>query len=141
MVGFVIATHGSLSKGLLDAVELIAGKQDNIKTVSLDHGDSVEGYTQNFENAIKSANTGKGVLVFLDFFGGTPSNVAASYLKEEGISFVLGVNLPMILEVLYLRDSIELKEMEEKCVNTGRQSIAKLSDKFRDLKLEFKNDF
>lgn len=141
MVGIVIATHGTLSEGFLNALELIAGKQENIETVSLNHDDSVEGYTLSFETAIKNVDTGRGVLVFLDFFGGTPSNVAASYLREKDISFVLGVNLPMLLEIIYLRTSKNQEELENKCVIAGKESIEKLKNKFGNLTNGFKNDF
>lgn len=141
MVGFVIATHGRLSEGLLNAIELIAGKQENIETVSLVHGDSVEDYRLRFDNAIKKVDSGAGVLVFLDFFGGTPSNIAINYYEDKNILCILGVNLPMLIEVLHMRSSMDVNELEDICINAGRSSIEKLSKKFGSVDNKFENDF
>lgn len=74
MVGVVIATHGSLCTGLMSAIELIIGQQSQVETVSLCHGDGIDEFHDRVNAAIEKADSGNGVIGFVDFLGGSPAN-------------------------------------------------------------------
>ncbi len=74
MVGVLIATHGGFAEGILNAVELIAGKQEGVKTIGLFHGDGIDEFSDKVQTAYEELDDGDGVLVFVDIFGGSPSN-------------------------------------------------------------------
>jgi PTS system mannose-specific IIA component len=73
---------------------------------------------------IKGLNHGQGVLVLTDMFGGTPSNLSLSFLKEKSVEVLTGVNLPMVVAVAQDRDRLTLSELGEKAQQAGRRSIA-----------------
>jgi PTS system mannose-specific IIA component len=127
MTGIVIVTHGKLGEGLLDAIYLIAGPQKQIEEVALLEEDSVELLKDKILTAIRKVDSGSGTIVFVDMFGASPSN-AAAYLINENIEVVTGVNLPMILEIINLRDSMSLIELTNTAMNAGKESIKNLSE-------------
>jgi PTS system mannose-specific IIA component len=124
MIGIIIASHGDFSKGILDAMEIIIGKQENIKTLILKEGVSPESLFKDYEEAVLELDDGDGVLFLLDLFGGTPSNVAGrlSYNKTN-IEVVTGVNLPMLLEVVTQRKFKNLHELAVLALSAGRKGI------------------
>jgi len=125
MIGILIATHGELSKGLVDAVELIMGEQEKIDTVSLKHGDDITGFGEKIKEKIEQLDNGKGVLVFTDIFGASPFNQSAQQKRTlESIEFriISGVNLPMLLEVISLRDN-SIADVYAQLIQTGKESI------------------
>jgi PTS system mannose-specific IIA component len=129
MVGILIVTHGNLGLELLKSAELIIGKQTNTYSLGIFHGDSIEEFNKEVMKYIKILDGGKGVLVFTDLYGGSPSNVIALSQREiQSTKFecVTGVNLPMILEALTIRDSIELSLLKEHCMEIGHQGIKDL---------------
>jgi PTS system mannose-specific IIA component len=131
MVGIVIVTHGKFADGLLDAVHLIAGLQEKIEQISLKEGDSVELLKSRISETVKNLDDGDGVLVFVDMFGASPCNAAAA-LFQEHVEVVTGVNLRMILEILNLRTSVQLKELADIAMEAGKESIKNLTDMVRD---------
>ena len=110
MIGILIVTHGNFGTELLKSAELIIGKQDNVKTLGLNHGDNVEELCDRVCESIKELDSGDGVLVFTDLFGGSPSNVVARNMEHLNFYSLTGVNLPMLIEALDSRDNIELEE-------------------------------
>jgi mannose PTS system EIIA component len=99
MIGGVIVTHGQLATELLSAAETIVGEINHITAVSIGWHDDVEVARQEIERAIQRVNTGGGVLLMTDMFGGTPTNLAASFLGGEvPVEVVTGVNLPMVIK-------------------------------------------
>lgn len=131
MVGIVIVTHGKLGEGLLDAVSLIAGPQEQIEKVMLLEGDSVELLKDKILEAVKKVDSGNGVMIFVDMFGASPSN-AAAYLINENVEIVTGVNLPMILEIINLRESKSLEELALISINAGKDSVKSLTEIVRN---------
>ena len=118
MIGGVIVTHGQLANELLSAAETIVGEIDQITAVSIGWHDDVEVARQEIERAIQRVNTGSGVLLMTDMFGGTPTNLAASFLGGAlPVEVVTGVNLPMVI----------------KCAEQGEdESLAGLATRVRD---------
>jgi len=103
MVGIVVATHGQLAAELLRTAEGIVGPVPGAVAVSVDASTSVEEARARLATAIhKVGADGDGVLVLTDMFGGTPANLALTFLDEQ-IEVVTGVNLPMILKLATAR--------------------------------------
>lgn len=118
----LIVTHADFGEGLLRAAEMIVGRQEGVKTLSLYEGESLEGFRDKVREAILSLEGG--VLVMLDLFGGTPANAAALNLQERKFECVAGVNLPMLLEVLLNRDRLSLPELADLALKSGAAGIA-----------------
>lgn len=110
MIGILITTHGNLGSELIKAAELIKGKLEGVIHVSVDQEKGMEEIKKEISTAIKKLDKGKGVLILTDLFGGTPSNISLSFLKEGKLEVVTGVNLPMLLKVYEKRQEMNLKE-------------------------------
>ena len=130
MVGMLIVTHGRLGEGLLDAMQMIAGPQEKVDSVSLKEGDSIDELKERILNAVKILDDGSGVLVFVDMFGASPSN-AAAYLLNENVEVITGVNLPMLLEIVSFRESSSLQELSANAMTAGVESIKNLTQLLR----------
>ena len=128
VVGILLVTHGNLGRELLNTCELIMGKQQNVITLSLKYGDSVEKLRQDVKRSIQVLNHGRGVLVLTDLFGGSPSNVVAHNMRELDFKCLSGVNLPMLIEAFNFRDSCNLDELIEKTYKAGSDGIKNLGE-------------
>lgn len=124
MIGAVIVTHGLLARELLDAAERIVGRTDGIRAVSMDWDDDVADARQEIEAAIKDVDGGRGVLVFTDMFGGTPTNVSLAFLEQDSVEIITGVNLPMIIKLTTIQSSdSSLLEVAQELRERGQNSI------------------
>jgi len=128
MIGIVVAAHGKMSKGLIGTSKLIVGHAENITSVDLLEGEGPESLREKLQKAIKSLDSGEGVMVLLDLYGGTPSNVSVLLTRELNVEVVSGVNLPMLLEVIIKRKSKSLKELRHVAVNAGREGIRSINE-------------
>lgn len=122
MVGVLIITHGNLGRELINAAEMIKGRLDGVIFVSVDSVKGVEDLKKEITTAIKRLDTGDGVMILTDLFGGTPSNISLSFLKEGKIEVVTGVNLPMLLK-LDARNEKKLSEFASFIRDYGRKNI------------------
>ena len=129
MVGIVVASHGSLATGMLDALVLLSGEQPAIQAIGLQRGDSPDAFKDKVEVAINSVDEGDGVLALVDLFGGTPSNAVAQLLGRDDLNAVAGVNLPMLLSVVFSRDEMDLKALTEEAVRASRDSVVDIRQK------------
>jgi len=127
MVGVLVITHGDLGQELIKAAELIKGKYDGVLPVSVDSNKGVEDIKKEITSAIKKVDKGEGVLILTDLFGGTPSNIALSFLKEGKVEVVTGVNLPMLLK-LDIRKEKNLTELSYFIKDYGRKNISLASE-------------
>ena len=96
LVGGLVVTHGQLGQELVAAAETIVGETLSIVAVSIGWNDDVAESQRKIEVAVQKVDTGKGVIILTDMFGGTPSNLALPLLKKGELEIVTGVNLPMI---------------------------------------------
>ncbi len=110
MIGVLITTHGELGSELIKAAELIKGSMKGVLHISVDQTKGLEEIRKEISTAIKKLDQGKGVLILTDLFGGTPSNVSLSFMKEGKVEVVTGVNLPMLLKISDVREKMPLKE-------------------------------
>ena len=124
MIGLLIISHCDLGKELLKAAEFIVGRLETADAISITQTSESGEILKAISKKIKELNQGQGVLVLTDMFGGTPSNLSLSFLKEESVEVLTGVNLPMVVAVAQDRDRLTLSELGEKAQQAGRRSIA-----------------
>jgi len=122
MIGIVIVTHGRLAEEFIHATEHVVGPQKNIRAVCIAPNDKDE-RRQDILDAVAAVNTGKGVIVLTDMFGGTPSNLAISMLQEGKVEVIAGVNLPMLIKLASVRDKYDLAAAVAAGQEAGRKYI------------------
>src|ERR1035437_6372859 len=110
MIGVLITTHGNLGNELIKAAESIKGKLNGVMHVCVEQTKGVEDLKKEIGNAIKKLDKGKGVLILTDLFGGTPSNISLSFLKEGKVEVVTGVNMPMMMKLTEVKGEMTLSE-------------------------------
>src|SRR5687767_13771658 len=98
-IGAVIISHGQVANELLSAAELVVGELSHIRAVSIGWHDDVDAAKEEITRSIESVTSSAGVLLLSDMFGGTPTNIAATFLADENVEVVTDVNLPMVLKV------------------------------------------
>ena len=99
MIGIVIVSHGRLAAELQAAMEHVVGVQQQVATVCIGSDDNIEARRTEIAEKMAAVNTGAGVIVLTDMFGGTPSNLAVSQLGSVGSELISGVNLPMLVKL------------------------------------------
>ena len=122
-VAGVVVTHGHLANELLAAAETIIGPIRHITAVSIGWHDDVDAASDEIERAITRISEGRGVLLLTDMFGGTPTNIAAMFLKEGEVEVVTGVNLPMVIKLAGQTGEETLGEIAERVRDQGREGI------------------
>jgi PTS system mannose-specific IIA component len=123
MIGVLITTHGNLGSELIRATELIKGSLKGVNHVSVDQTKGVEEIKKEISVAIKKLDQGQGVLILTDLFGGTPSNISLSFLKEGKLEVLTGVNLPMLLKISDSREGMILKDFASYLKDYGKKNI------------------
>ncbi len=122
-VGLLVVTHENLASELVRATRKIVGEVQHFEAVSIGWNDDVADARQKVENAIRSVKRKEGVLVLTDMFGGTPTNISLSFLKQDQVEIVTGVNLPMLIKFFNLEPDLTLRQMAERIRDKGRESI------------------
>ncbi len=121
-------THGHLGHELVAAAEMIAGEISHIKAVTVGWHDDVNDAQSEIEKHISEVESGSGVLIFTDMFGGTPSNIALSFHNPGKVEILTGVNLPMIIKIANQKEGDTLESLARVVRDQGRTSIAMASD-------------
>ena len=104
MIGVLVITHGNLGNELIKVAGLIKGPLEGTLSISVDASRGLDDLRKEITASIRKVDSGSGVLVLTDLFGGTPSNVSLAFLKEGKVEVVTGVNLPMLLKVPDVRE-------------------------------------
>ncbi|MBW1980413.1 MAG: PTS sugar transporter subunit IIA [Deltaproteobacteria bacterium] len=128
MVGLLVVTHRDLAQELIATAELIVGEIDNCVGLSVQPDVPVDDLRRQMHQAIDQVNSGDGVIVLTDMFGGTPSNLSLSFLNQQGIEVVTGVNLPMLIKLATARQDSEVGELAKLIKDYGRRSISLASE-------------
>lgn len=123
MIGLVIVTHGALAIELRRATEHVVGPMEQVETVCIGADDDLEQASNVIRSAVESANTGKGVLLLTDMFGGTPSNLSIAMLKDGEVEVIAGVNLPMLIKLSQAREEQTLEDAAQTAKDAGRRYI------------------
>ena len=124
MIGLLIVTHCDLGTEFLKAAEFIIGRIDLVDTISITQSLDSDHIRKTIGEKIAALNQGNGVLILTDMFGGTPSNLSLSFLKDEQVEVLTGVNLPMIIAFVQNRSDLNLKELAEKAQKAGKVGIS-----------------
>lgn len=119
----LIISHCDLGKEFLRAAELILGRLEATDSIAITQTTESEEILREISKKIAALDQGQGVLVLTDMFGGTPSNLSLSFLNNEMIEVLTGVNLPMIISVAKDRDNLTLNQLGEQAQEAGRRSI------------------
>jgi len=127
----VVVTHGQLATELVNAAETIVGDLPRFAAVSIGWHDAVELAREEIAQAVARVDSGTGVIVLTDMFGGTPSNLAITFLAEGRVEVVTGVNLPMLLKLASTREVADLREVARHIREDGRTGIWVASDLLR----------
>ena len=128
MIGIIIVTHGNLALELKSAMEHIVGIQKNIEIISIKPDDDLEIKKSALEESIKKVDEENGVIILTDMFGGTPSNLAISLLKIGKVEIISGVNLPMLIKLIGLRDSNDLQKVATESKDSAQKYISIASE-------------
>ena len=128
MIGVLITTHGNLGNELIRATELIKGPLKDVLHISIDQTKGVEDLKKEIGNAIKKLDKGEGVLILTDLFGGTPSNISLSFMKEGKVEVLTGVNLPMMLKLSDVKEEMSLNEYACMIKEYGKKNISLASE-------------
>ncbi len=124
MIGLLIISHCNLGREFLNAAELIVGKLEAVDAIAVTQTTESNEVLKEISDKIKSLNSGQGVLILTDMFGGTPSNLSLSFLEDEMLEVLTGVNLPMVMAVARDRDRLSLSGLGERAEQAGKRSIA-----------------
>jgi mannose PTS system EIIA component len=122
-IGGVVISHGQVANELLAAAEAVVGELEHITAVSIGWHDDVELAQGEIERAIERVGSGTGVLLMTDMFGGTPTNIAAMFLKAGEVEIVTGVNLPMVIKLASIKGS-SLDEAAREVESQGKDAIS-----------------
>lgn len=128
MIGAVVVTHGQLATELVNAAQTIVGELPQLVAVSMGWHDDPMAARDAIAGAIARVQGAEGVLVLTDMFGGTPSNLGLTFLEDNRIEIVTGVNLPMLLKLAHLQQSPDLVAVAREMREVGRNAIWVASD-------------
>ena len=131
MIGLLVITHGQLAKEFIGAAEFIVGAVEAVDFVCIDTTKDSKGLRDMIEKKVQAVDQGQGVLILTDMFGGTPSNLALSFLQKDTVEVVTGVNLPMVIAVAHSREGHTLAEVADMAKTAGRRSISLASELLR----------
>ena len=123
MIGLVLVTHGRLAEEFRSAVEHVVGAQQNFETVSIGADDDMEQRRRDIVDAVARVDTGAGVIVLTDMFGGTPSNLAISAMDEANVEVIAGINLPILVKLASVRSEMPIAEAVASARDAGRKYI------------------
>ncbi len=124
MIGIVIITHGGLATEFRAALEHVVGLQHGLETLSIGPDDDIETRRTELIAAVRRTDTGQGVVILTDMFGGTPSNLAISVMDDTRAEVLAGVNLPMLVRLASVRKDKALVEAVDLAKEAGRKYIA-----------------
>jgi PTS system mannose-specific IIA component len=123
MIGIVLVTHGQLATAFRAALEHVVGPQDQMATISIGPEDDIEQRRKDILSAVAEVEEGEGVVVLTDMFGGTPSNLAISVMNGTRVEVVAGINLPMLIKLASVRETVSLEQAVVQAQDAGRKYI------------------
>jgi PTS system mannose-specific IIA component len=123
MVGILVITHYNLGAELVAAADMMGGRIDGIQAISVDPKKDTDKLRKEISMAIKRLDSGGGVLIITDMFGGTPSNLSLSFLEEGKVEVLTGVNLPMLIKLSTYREDKTLNELAVQLKSFGQKNI------------------
>ena len=123
MIGLVLVTHGNLAEEFRAAMEHVVGPQDQVETICIGADDDMEMRRSDILKAVDKVDSGDGVALLTDMFGGTPSNLAISVMERGNVEVIAGVNLPMLIKLASIRSEEKLDVAVDMAKESGRKYI------------------
>lgn len=123
VIGLVLVTHGNLALEFRSALEHVVGPQAQLELVAIQPDDNVDNRRHDILAAVSSVDTGDGVIVVTDMFGGTPSNLALTVLDSGRTEVLAGMNLPMLIKLAKIRADVPLSQAVMQAQDAGRKYI------------------
>lgn len=125
MIGIAIVTHCNLGQALIEAAEFILGeKPEKITPISVNIHEDVDNIRKEIAETLKKLDQGDGILIMTDMFGGSPSNLSYSFLEEGRVDVISGVNLPLVLRAISLRQRVPITQIGAQLEAHGKRSIS-----------------
>ncbi len=121
MIGLVLVTHGRLAVEFRSALEHVMGPQKQIEPVTIGPDDDAEQARRDIVEAVKRVDSGDGVVILTDMFGGTPSNLAISCMSRPKVEVLAGINLPMLIKLAKVRETAALSDAVSAAQEAGRK--------------------
>lgn len=123
MIGLVLVTHGKLAEEFRLALEHVVGRQQFIETICIGPDDDMDQRRQDIVDAVARADTGNGVIILTDMFGGTPSNLSISVMNAGKVEVIAGMNLPMLIKLAGIRGENDMEKALLEASEAGRKYI------------------
>jgi len=123
MIGIVVVTHGRLADEFRKALEHVVGVQENFETVCIESDEDMETKLEEISASVNKVESGSGTIILTDLFGGTPSNMSISLMKDHNIEVIAGINLPMLVKLAGARTAGSLAEVSDTAQEVGRKYI------------------
>lgn len=128
MIGIVLATHGKLANGFMDAIKMILGEPEALEIASLTTNGGIDKFTKDLKAAVEKVSSKDGVFILTDLQSGTPYNTSVILSQTNNYDFDIkitsGINLPTLLEILFQRNNYSLDELSKILLDIGSTSIA-----------------
>jgi PTS system mannose-specific IIA component len=121
MIGLVLVTHGRLADEFRAALEHVMGPQKQIESITIGAEDDADLCRSDIIEAVKRVDTGNGVAILTDMFGGTPSNLAISVMSQPKVEVLAGINLPMLIKLAKVRETCSLEDSVAAAQEAGRK--------------------
>jgi PTS system mannose-specific IIA component len=121
MIGIVIVTHGRLAQETIVAMEHMVGPQPNLRAVSIGPEDDIERRRREVGAAVKSVDHGQGVVIATDMYGGTPCNIALTWLERGRVEVLAGYSLPSLIKLVDVRARLPLDQAVAQAIDAGRK--------------------
>jgi PTS system mannose-specific IIA component len=128
MIGMILVTHGDLAVEFVKAMEHVVGAQAAVATVCIGPSDDMEQRRREIAGKIRDVDSGEGVIVLTDLFGGTPSNLAISLMEAGKVEVIAGINLPMLIRLAKARRCMGVREAASAARDAGRNYITIASE-------------
>ena len=123
MIGMVLVTHGALAEEFVAALQHVVGAQDNVASVCIGPDDDMEARRTQILEEVTRVDSGQGVVLLTDLFGGTPSNLAISIMENANVEVIAGVNLPLLIQLVSVRNTMALSDAVTSAQQAGRKYI------------------
>lgn len=125
MIGIIVISHGNFAEELIAAVDFVLSGKPVVKMVgmNLDRDVDFDAFQKDIKRTIKKVDKGDGVLLVTDMFGGTPSNVSLTFLEENKVEVISGVNLPMLIKLSTLPEDTTLSDAVKIAEKAGKDNI------------------
>ena len=128
MIGMILVTHGNLAEEFVHAMVHVVGNQADVATVCIGPNDDMERRRGEIADAIGKVDSGSGVIILTDLFGGTPSNLAISLMQAGKVEVIAGINLPMLIRLAKARECMSVRDAACAARDAGRNYITIASE-------------